>query len=169
MTDVVGLSVLLGLDNLRVTVGLGMLGLDRSTRGRLVLWFAGMEAAAPIAGFALGRAAPPVEWVAPAALAACGVFVLVGVASGAQVGRWLAAPLAMMLLPGLFALDNLAAGIGLGSAGMAVGSAVVAGCASAVWSMVGLTIGSRLGRLPLPSTPVAGGVLLGSAILTVLA
>jgi putative Mn2+ efflux pump MntP len=167
MAEVLTLSMLLGLDNLRVTVGLGMLGLDRRTRGRLVLWFAVAEAAAPMAGFTLGLAIPRAEWVAPAALAACVVLVLIGVLRRADVERWLAAPLGMMLLAGLFALDNLAAGIGLGSAGTAVVSAVVAGCASALWSLVGLTFGSRLSRVPLPKQ-MAGCLFVGSAILMML-
>jgi putative Mn2+ efflux pump MntP len=169
MMRILTLSLFLGLDNLRVTVGLGMLGLDWRTRRRLAVGFGIMEAVAVVAGLALGRAVLQVEWVAPASLAACGLLVLAGVARGAHVGRWLAAPVAMMLLPGLFALDNLAAGIGLGSAGTALGSVLVAGCASGLWSVVGLNIGSRLGRLPLPTKPIAGGLLLGSAVLTVLA
>ena len=165
MTKFLALSVLLGMDNLRATVGLGMLGLDRGVRRRLALSFGIWEAAAPVAGFALGRAAPAMEWVAPAALAACAVLVLVGAAHGADVGRWLGTRTAIVLLPGLLALDNLAAGIGLGSAGAAVAAAVVAGSASAIWSFVGLSLGGRLGRLPLPATALAGGLLLGSAVL----
>jgi manganese efflux pump family protein len=169
MMRIVALSLFLGLDNLRVTVGLGMLGLDLRTRRRLAVGFGMMEATAPVAGLALGRAVLHVEWVAPASLAACGLLVLAGVARGAHVGRWLATPVAMTALPGLFALDNLAAGIGLGRAETALGSVLVAGCASALWSVVGLTIGSRLSRLPLPTTVIAGVSLLGSAVLTVLA
>lgn len=169
MTEVVALSVLLGLDNLRATVGLGILGLDGGARRRLALSFGLWEAAAPVAGFLLGRAAPPVEWAAPLALASCGVLALVGAARGVDVRRWLGSRPATALLPGLLALDNLAAGIGLGTAGAALASAVLAGSASALWSWAGLALGGRFRRQSAPATSLAGLVLLGSAVLAGLA
>lgn len=154
------LSILLGLDNLRVTVALGMAGVDAAARRRLAVSFAAFEALAPAAGLVLGTTVAAAAWwrpVAPAALAVAAALVLAGALWGGPVRRWLGGRCALALLPAALATDNLAAGIGLSGTGAVLAAALAAGAASALWSLLGLELGVRL-RRPLAARPVGIGI-----------
>jgi putative Mn2+ efflux pump MntP len=164
-------GILVGLDNLAVASGLGMLGVQRGRR----LWFAVscgcFEALAPALGLliALGlraRVGPVVEWIGPACLAACGLLVLNSVVRQRENPRLLDRPLAVIVVPLALSLDNLTAGAGLGSTGTQLfPQAVVVGIISGAMSSVGFAIGARFrARSAAPARAFAGVWLLACAL-----
>lgn len=150
MLEVAVFGVLAGLDNLQVSAALGV---SRPRRGRLLLLgsaFAACEALMPLVGMALGgalrRALPALETAGPLVLLLCGAAILVhalreGDAREVVEGRWI------MGLPITLSLDNLVAGMGLGTAGYPVlTSALVVGLISGTMCVAGLFAGSWLRR-----------------------
>lgn len=150
MLEVAAFGVLAGLDNLHVSAALGI---SRPRRGRLLALaaaFAACEALMPLAGLAAGgalrRALPALQAVGPLVLLACGAAILLlavreGDARPVVEGGW------MLGLPLTLSLDNLLAGVGLGSAGYpAVASALVVGAISGAMCVAGLAAGASLRR-----------------------
>jgi putative Mn2+ efflux pump MntP len=159
------LSVLLGLDNLRVTVALGMAGVDAGARRRLAVSFACFEALAPVMGFALGATIAAAPWwqpVAPAILALAAALAVWGTLRGSPVHRWLGCRGVLLVLPAALAADNLAAGVGLAGTGAVLQAAAVAGGASMLWSLLGLEVGAR-GRRLLARQPAGVGIAMLAA------
>jgi putative Mn2+ efflux pump MntP len=171
MLEVAAFGVLAGLDNLHVSTALG---LSRPRRGRLLLLggaFAACEALMPFAGLAAGgalrRALPALETAGPVVLLLCGAAILVhalreGDAREVVEGRW------MMGLPITLSLDNLFAGVGLGSAGYPVlASALIVGLISGGMCIAGLFAGSWLRRwVPGRAEVWSGGFLVVLALLS---
>lgn len=154
MTALLLSGILVGLDNLQVTTGVGVLGLPRRRRALLVASFALCEAVMPLVGVLLGlrlrgTLGTAAEFVGPAAVAACGGVVLWGsrrahhephLGSPADV-RWPK----MLLLPVMLSFDNLLVGTGLGTLGSpALATALVVGLVSAAMCTIGLTVGTTL-------------------------
>jgi manganese efflux pump family protein len=150
MLEVAAFGVLAGLDNLQVSAALG---LSRPRRGRLLALagaFAACEALMPLAGLAAGgvlrRALPGVEAAGSIILLLCGAAILLhalreGDAREVVEGRW------MLGLPLTLSLDNLFAGVGLGSAGYPVlTSALIVGAISGLMCVAGLFAGAWLRR-----------------------
>ena len=150
MLEVAAFGVLAGLDNLQVSAALGV---SRPRRGRLLLLagaFAACEALMPLVGMALGgalrRMLPALETAGPVVLLLCGAAILVhalreGDAREVVEGRWI------LGLPITLSLDNLVAGMGLGTAGYPVlSSALVVGAISGTLCVAGLFTGSWLRR-----------------------
>jgi putative Mn2+ efflux pump MntP len=150
MLEVAAFGVLAGLDNLHVSAALGV---SRPRRGRLLALaaaFAACEALMPLAGMALGgalrRAVPALQAAGPLVLLLCGAAILLhalreGDAREVVEGRWI------LGLPITLSLDNLFAGVGLGSAGYpVVASAAVVGAVSGGMCVAGLFAGAWLRR-----------------------
>lgn len=150
MLEVAAFGVLAGLDNLQVSAALGM---SRPRRGRLLALagaFAACEALMPLAGMAAGgalrRALPGVEAAGSVILLLCGAAILLhalreGDAREVVEGRWI------LGLPLTLSLDNLFAGVGLGSAGYPVlTSALIVGAISGLMCVAGLFAGAWLRR-----------------------
>jgi manganese efflux pump family protein len=150
MLEVAAFGVLAGLDNLHVSAALGV---SRPRRGRLLALaaaFAACEALMPLVGLALGgalrRAFQPLEGAGPLVLLVCGAAILLhavreGEAREVVEGRW------VLGLPLALSLDNLFAGVGLGSAGYPVlASALVVGALSGGMCVAGLLAGAWLRR-----------------------
>jgi putative Mn2+ efflux pump MntP len=169
--EVAAFGVLAGLDNLHVSAALGV---SRPRRGRLLglaAAFAACEALMPFVGLALGgalrRAAPALETVGPVVLLLCGAAILVnalreGDAHEVVEGRWI------LGLPLTLSLDNLFAGVGLGSAGYpVVTSALIVGGISGVMCVAGLFAGGWLRRW-VPGRPEvwSGGFLVVLALVS---
>jgi putative Mn2+ efflux pump MntP len=154
MLELAFFGVLAGLDNLHVSAALGV---ARPRRGRLLALaaaFAACEALMPLVGLALGgalrRTVPGLEAAGPLVLLLCGSAILVqalredddGAADRAVDGGWM-----ILGLPLSLSMDNLFAGVGLGSAGYPVlPSAVVVGVISGAMCIAGLFAGAWLRR-----------------------
>jgi manganese efflux pump family protein len=150
MLEVAAFGVLAGLDNLHVSAALGI---SRPRRGRLLALagaFAACEAFMPLVGLAAGgalrRTVPALQAAGPIVLLLCGAAILLHAlrdddAREVVEGAW------MMGLPLTLSLDNLFAGVGLGSAGYPVlASALIVGLISGAMCVAGLFAGGWIRR-----------------------
>lgn len=150
MLEVAAFGILAGLDNLHVSAALGVSRPGRRRLLGLAAAFAACEALMPLAGLALGgtlrRTVPALETAGPVVLLLCGAAILLhalreGDAREVVEGRW------VLGLPITLSLDNLFAGVGLGSAGYPVAaSALVVGVISGAMCLAGLFAGGWLRR-----------------------
>jgi len=154
MIAVILLGLALGLDSFRASLAMGASGLGAARAFRIALAFGVCDGVAPLVGLALGRTtavyvASWSELIAPVVLIGSGAYVLVKRLEdeqGEPKGGW-----AILGVPLCLSLDNLVAGIGLGTLGSAVvPSAIVIGALSGGMSLAGVALG-RLGRLSLPA------------------
>ena len=154
MAVVILLGLALGLDSFRASLAMGASGLGVDRAWRVALAFGVCDGVAPLVGLALGRGtavyvASWSEWVAPALLIGSGAYVLfkrLEDEQGPAEGGW-----AILGMPLCLSLDNLVAGVGLGTLGPpVVPSAAIIGALSGGMSLLGLALG-RLGRLSLPA------------------
>ena len=155
MTAVFLLGLLVGLDNLQVGAGLGLVRMSAGRRWAFAGLFALCETVMPLVGLGLGQAARAragawADGIGIAVLALCGILI---VAFALREGRdgdnesLAESRLALAGLPLSLSLDNLAAGVGLGSLGFPViASALILGLVSGSLCALGLFVGARLRR-----------------------
>lgn len=171
MLEVAAFGVLAGLDNLHVSAALGVSRPRRGRRLALAGAFAACEALMPLAGLAAGgalrRALPGVEAAGSLVLLLCGAAIVLhalreGGAREVVEGPW------MLGLPLALSLDNLFAGVGLGSAGYPVlASALVVGSISGAMCVAGLFAGAWLRRrIPGRAEAWSGGFLVVLALVS---
>jgi manganese efflux pump family protein len=154
MGAVLLLGVLVGLDNLEVGAGLGLVRMSAARRWAFAGAFAFWETAMPLLGLAVGHniagvAGPAAEGVGIAVLALAGVWLTIQALRGKAAERAMpqAGAVALVGLPLSLSFDNLAAGVGLGALGFpAVASALVIGLVSGSMCALGLFAGERLRR-----------------------
>lgn len=178
-------ALLIGLDNLQAAAGIGMLPLRQARKWHIALAFAVFEAAMPLLGLligdqllaSLGRFS---AGIAPICLAGCGLLIIglalrereqvetaAGVAALAN-SRWV-----LFGLPLSLSIDNLLAGVALGSLGIPLVPAVlVLGAISGTMSLLGMFVGAGLRttlseRLPKRLDLVSGACLVVIALMTV--
>jgi putative Mn2+ efflux pump MntP len=152
MTAVLVLGLLVGLDNLQVGAGLGLVRMSAARRWAFAIAFALCETVMPLAGLALGHAVADLagswaEEMGIAVLALCGLLIIVLSLRGKEAEESWAGNLALAGLPLSLSLDNLAAGVGLGSLGFPlVASALIIGVVSGSLCALGLFAGTRIRR-----------------------
>lgn len=164
-----------GLDNFRVAVGLGTLGLTHQRRMHIALAFCVCEALAPLVGLTLGNVLieavrPWVESVGPIVLAGSGLYVLYRALRDEESDRLFDSRWVVLGLPLSLSLDNLLAGVGLGMLGLPVlGSAIVIGAISGIMCIVGLILGATFAKaLPSQAAFFSGVMLLVLAVALVI-
>jgi putative Mn2+ efflux pump MntP len=152
MATVVLLGFVLGIDSFRASLGLGVARGKFGGRARLALAFGLCDGVAPLLGLALGSAlvtsiSPWCGRLGPLILGGFGLFTFVtaGRAEGDEAepaGTWVCFGLPLSL-----SLDNLVAGLGLGTIRMPVLlSAAIIGLISGLMSLVGWNAGRWVGR-----------------------
>jgi manganese efflux pump family protein len=163
-------GVLAGLDNLQVCAALGLARPRRARLVALATTFALCEAAMPLVGLAIGGTArawvPGLEAAGPVVLLLCGAALLVHALREAP-GRDAAAESGWLLgLPLVLSLDNLVAGVGLGSAGYPVlPSALAVGAVSGGMCLAGFFAGGWAGRwVPRRAEVLSGAFLVVLAL-----
>jgi putative Mn2+ efflux pump MntP len=164
-------ALALGIDNLAVSVGIGVSGVRGAVRARVAIVFGLFEAGMPLIGLVIGRAVSgelggAARWVGGGLLAAVGCY---------QVIEWLrersspgeqAAPgswgTGKLLVSGLaLSIDNLIVGFALGAYHVNIGvAALVIGVVSVAMALIGLEVGARVGRALGARGELAGGVVL---------
>jgi putative Mn2+ efflux pump MntP len=154
MAAVLLLGLLVGLDNLQVGAGLGLVRMSVARRWAFAGAFALCETVMPLVGLAVGRkmanlvgpwAGPWAEGIGIAVLALCGLLIVVLSLRGKEAEE--IGSLALAGLPLSLSLDNLAAGLGLGSLGYPViASALTIGLISGSLCALGLFSGAWLRR-----------------------
>jgi manganese efflux pump family protein len=177
MTAVFLLGFLLGLDNLQVGAGLGLVRMSLARRWAYAGVSALCEMGMPLVGLALGhaarlRAGSWGEAVGIAVLALCGTVIGFLALRGEEEEkeRFANSRLALAGIPLSLSLDNLAAGVGLGSLGFpVVASAAVLGLVSGSMCALGLFAGGTLRRwVPERAELLSGIYLLGLAVFRLL-
>jgi manganese efflux pump family protein len=147
------LGLLVGLDNLQVGAGLGLVRMTSARRWAFAGVFAFCETFMPLVGLALGqvarsRAGVWADAIGIGVLALCGLLIIVLSLRGSEDAEELVGSrLALAGLPLSLSFDNLAAGVGLGSLGFpVVASALILGLVSGSLCALGLFAGARLRR-----------------------
>jgi putative Mn2+ efflux pump MntP len=164
------LGLLVGVDNLEVGAGLGLAGMRTRRLWAIAAMCFLCETGMPLIGLALGRqlrdlAGAWAEGVGIAVLALCGLTILIVALREGGPEKLAEGSFALVGLPLSLSLDNLAAGVGLGSLGYpVVVSALVLGGVSGSLCTVGLFAGRWLrGWVPARAELLAGVYLLGLA------
>jgi len=169
-------AVSLGTDNLAVSIGLGMSGVDNRTRVRIAVVFGLFETAMPLIGLALGRGAATylgsaTKHMGAALLVALGIYTIVTGArepedtprSANRGGRLGLTALAL-------SIDNLVIGFAIASLDVPLATiAAVIGITSVAMSLIGLELGNRLGARTGHRSELIGGtvlVIVGLALFT---
>ncbi len=150
----VTLGVLVGLDNLQVGAGLGLVEMSRRRRWVFAASFALAETVMPLLGLLIGQSVAPLlgEWgegVGIGMLALTGILILWFARRGGEGeavdGRDSTLRMAQFVLPLSLSFDNLFAGVALGTLGFpVVASALIVGTVSGGLCAVGLFAGARL-------------------------
>jgi len=152
MTAVFLLGLLVGLDNLQVGAGLGLVRMSVARRWAFAGVFALCETVMPLLGLALGqearaRAGTWADAIGIAVLALCGLLIVVLALRGGDAEDLAGSRFALAGLPLSLSFDNLAAGVGLGSLGFPVlASALILGLVSGSLCALGLFAGAQLRR-----------------------
>jgi putative Mn2+ efflux pump MntP len=164
------LGLLVGLDNLEVGVGIGLVPMRAGRRWAIAGVCFLCETGMPLIGLALGSrlrdwAGAWAEGIGIAVLALCGLAILVTALRKGGAESLAEGSFALVGLPLSLSLDNLAAGLGLGSLGHPViASAFVLGGMSGSLCALGLFASGWLRRwVPERAELLAGVYLLGLA------
>jgi putative Mn2+ efflux pump MntP len=167
------IAFVLSLDNFQSSVGLGTTKPPWRRIVQAAIVFSACDALAPLIGVWAGRifsdyVGPVAEYAGAAAMGAYALYLVVHALRTEEAGE-LDHPVAILGMPLPLSLDNLFAGASLGALGSSpVTVAVVCGCATAIMSMVGLTLGRVAASTVRIRTDLFGGlVLMGMAVLMV--
>lgn len=167
--------MLVGLDNLQLSSVIGLMGLKAKRRWMLVATFVLFEVSMPLVGMLIGNRLNSsfenvAEWFGAAFLISLGLFILIREwrERGEQDivnNKWF-----LILLPFFMSLDNLAAGLGLGTVGYPiVSTSLIVGLCAGSMCLLGLVIGDRLRRIRRLKVELISGIyLIGLGIYWVL-
>jgi len=164
-------ALALGVDNLAVSLGIGVSGVHGAMRVRVAVIFGLFEAGMPLLGMAAGRTVAGglgsgAPWLGGGLLAAVGVYQLIEWARGRGSPGDAAAPgswgTGRLLVSGLaMSIDNLVVGFALGAyhVGIVV-AALVIGVVSVAMALAGLELGARIGAALGERGELAGAAVL---------
>ena len=172
MLAVLLVAISLGLSNFAAAVGLGVAGIDSSTRLRVGLIFGIFETGMPLLGLVLGHSLArtlghAAHWIGAGLLIATGGYaVLQALRSHATEQHDPAAETTrrtgQLLVTGLaLSIDNLAIGFALGTYHVSLAAAaIIIGAVSVTLSLIGLELGARLGAKAGERGELLGGLVL---------
>jgi len=171
MLTVLIFGILVGLDNLQLASAFGLIGLKATRRWSVAGIFAFFEVTMPLVGLLIGNQlnstfSEIAHWLGPCIMLALGLYILIRelLEKGHQdiVNR----PWVLLFLPFLMSLDNLVAGLGLGTAGYPViSTSIIVGICAGSMCFLGLIIGEKLRRLiPKNLEMICGFYLIGMAV-----
>lgn len=168
MVALIAVAISLGIGNFGAATAIGVAGTDRRTRQRVVAVFGLFEGVMPVIGIVLGHAVArsfggAAQIVAGALLCAVGVYTVVSEVLNREVRTTSAVHSigGIVTLGAVLSIDNLVAGFALGAyhVGPLV-AALVLGTVSAILTLLGLELGSRLGGRAGEWSEVIGGIAL---------
>ena len=169
MRNLLGLGLLIGLDNFRFGIGLGTLELGNKRRWLLALSFGLFEMTMPLIGMLIGQFVAGAfgeffDWAGPILFFGCGVLVLWGMWRSKDMQSWLSRTSWLFILPLLLSIDNLFAGGVIATTDYPlILAALILGLLSATLSFVGLFLGDIIVRY----VPIRREVISGSTFLLV--
>jgi putative Mn2+ efflux pump MntP len=164
-------ALALGVDNLAVSLGIGVSGVHGAIRVRVAVIFGLFEAGMPLLGMAAGRAVAGdlggvAPWLGGGLLAAVGVYQLIewlrergSPGDATAPGSW---GTGRLLISGLaMSIDNLVVGFALGAYHVSiVVAALVIGVVSVAMALAGLELGARIGAALGERGELAGAAVL---------
>jgi manganese efflux pump family protein len=171
-----------GLSNFAAAIGIGLSGVDARTRLRVVIVFGTFEAVMPILGLLLGRGVAQsfgfvTAYVGGGLLVAAGSYTFwqgrrrqsnEAPGSDSKIAPTGTRMGSLILIGAALSIDNLIVGFALGTYNVSLAlAAITIAVVSVAMSLVGLELGSRLGRSAEKwSGEIGGGVLVlvGAAI-----
>lgn len=175
MNTIILFGILVGLDNLQVSAGIGMNSGRRPGTWILIAAFAFFEAVMPLIGLMMGEAlamrfGEHTEYLGPSLLAACGLFVAYQALRNQDTGKLFTSRASRLALPLLLSLDNLAAGAAFGVMGYPVlMTAVIIGGLSACLCLAGVFLGAQVReRFPKRAALASGIWMLGVAFVALI-
>lgn len=170
------LGILVGLDNLQISSAIGLMGLKRKRRWLVVSLFVLFEVSMPLVGLLIGHKLNSsfehiAEWVAASILISLGVYILISEwmekdnNQDLVNSKWL-----LIILPFIMSLDNLVAGVGLGTAGYpVVSTSLIVGICAGSMCFIGLVLGEKLRGIKSWNVELISGIyLIGLGIYSVL-
>lgn len=169
-------AVSLGTDNLAVSIGLGMSGVDNRTRVCVAVVFGLFETAMPLIGLAIGHGAATylgsaTKHAGAALLVGVGVYTIMSeVREPPEPSRAANRGGRLGLTALALSIDNLVIGFAIASLDVPLPTIVaVIGTASVAMSLVGLELGNQLGARTTRGSELIGGtvlVIVGLALFT---
>lgn len=176
MYGIVLVAIALGLSNFAASIALGIAGIDRTLRLRIVVVFGFFEAAMPLVGLLIGhRLSQSIGSISPylggVLLIAAGMYSIIQARSSRHNESPNKSRLGGLIVSGAaLSIDNLVVGVALGAyrVSIVVAAALIA-TVSVAMSLLGLELGSRLGtKVEKWSAEISGAVLMivGIAVAT---
>lgn len=172
---IVALAVSVGLSNFGASVGIGIAGIDRRSRRRLLASFWVFETGMPLVGLIIGHAiAGPLgssgRWISGGLLVAVGAAVIINGRREVE-HEWRQVSVTQALAAGLLlSIDNLVAGFALGAHHVGIVVAVVVlGAVSVAMAAGGFELGRRLNERLAVLAELIGGLVLIAIGIAVLA
>ena len=164
-------AVSVGLDNFGASIGIGVTGVDRTTRLRIALVFGVFEAGMPVIGLLIGHSVAQQLGAAADPVGGCllglaGSYIILAEVFGhsSQSGherRQIRGSKELILIAAALSFDNLVIGFALGTYRVEIVlAAVVFASVSAALTLMGLEIGNRIGERFGSRSELIGGVAL---------
>jgi|SRR6185436_1689011 len=175
MVAVFILGLLGGIDNLQIASAAGLLGLHPKRRWILIISLIFCDVAMSLAGLLIGIKINIlfeniVQWLGPAFILALGIYTLTRELLEKENHHIINKNWVLIFLPLIMSIDNLLAGIGLGTTGYPVISTfIIMGICSGVMCMLGLLLGEKVRSLLPGKVEIISGVyLIGLAVFLVI-
>lgn len=168
MLTAIILGILSGLDNLQVGSAFELMGLNPGRRWRLIVSFTFFETTMPLVGVLIGNQLNVTfksiaNWLGPCIMLTLGLYIILReLIEKKKPKRNIAnQPWILILLPFFMSLDNLIAGVGLGTAGYPIlSSALLVGICAGTMCFLGFIIGEKLRRFIPGNIEVISGIYL---------
>jgi manganese efflux pump family protein len=171
MVALLVVAVALGLNNFGASIAIGVSGVSRRTRFKVATVFGLFDVVMPATGMLIGHGVAgelghAARWAGAGILAAAAIWGLAEALRGDGDGDGGDAPRAwdgwrLLVSGAALSLDDLAVGLALGAISVPIIVAVMAfGITSAVMSIIGLELGTKLGTVAGDRGEVAAGVVL---------
>jgi manganese efflux pump family protein len=160
------MGILAGLDNLQITSAIGLMGIQPNRKWRVVAAFVFFEMTMPLLGLLIGNQLNTsfqiiAHWLGPCMMATLGIYIIMREFMEKEKQDIISKKWVIVLLPFLMSLDNLIAGVGLGTAGFPViSSSLIVGICAAGMCFLGLLLGEKLRRLIPEKIEIISGIYL---------
>jgi manganese efflux pump family protein len=164
------IGFILVMDNFRVSIGLGILQLDKSQQRRIALSFGYFESVMPILGVAIGNSIAIlvgswIEYLGAITVGVYGVYLIYlnclhrkDYMISNNNRTWM---LLLFLLPLTLSLDNLIAGVSMGIVGIQLFPlAFFIGCITVLTSLAGMQMGGVIIKYLSSKTNILCGIIL---------
>jgi putative Mn2+ efflux pump MntP len=166
MVALLVVAVALGLNNFGASVAIGVSGVSRRTRIKVAAVFGLFDFVMPTIGMLIGHGVASelghaARWAGAGILAAAAIWGLAGALRGDDGAPRAWEGWRLLVSGAALSLDDLAVGFGLGAISVPIIVAVAAfGVTSALMSIIGLELGTKLGAAAGGRGEVAAGIVL---------